>query len=613
MQAVVAHQAGRLSEAEGIYRQVLALDARYPPAMHLLGMIAGETGRTTLAIKLLREVVSLDPQSIDARNQLAILLRTEGRTTEAIHQCQRAIRLKPEDAGTHNNLGVTYLAERRFAEAAASFERAIALKRDLGIYHQHLGDALRLQSRDSEAAASYRTAVALTPNLAEVHVRLGQLALLDGDYDEANACFRRATVSEPASMQGRVQLARLFAEAGRFAEAEDGLRRAIDLDPNADDARQMLGEILQQLGRFDEAIANFEQAIALKPTRTSFYLGIASSKKFTETDRPLVKRMTALLAEGNPADQDRANLHYCLGRAGDDLADYENAMRHFDEANRIAANRLRLSGRSIDRKLHAENIDRLIASFTGDFFARHAALGSQSESAILILGMIRSGTTLVEQIASSHPEVGAAGELRFWGDRGTMIGDAAIGVLDSAAVGCLAKSYCRLLHGLVPGVRRIIDKMPTNFLLLGLIHLALPRARIIHCRRNPVDNCLSIYFTPYSRSPDYAHERKNIAFYYEQYSRLMAHWRRVLPPDRFLDVDYEDLVRDRERVTRQIIGFCGLEWNDACLQSERNARVIKTPSLWQARQPVFTSSVARWRHYEPWLGEFRRLLTHDGD
>ncbi|MEO8566567.1 MAG: sulfotransferase [Betaproteobacteria bacterium] len=322
----------------------------------------------------------------------------------------------------------------------------------------------------------------------------------------------------------------------------------------------------------------------------------------------MLERMRALLGDGRLGERDRAHLHYALGKAADDGRDHAAAMRHFEEANRIVAERLRRSGRSIDRGKHAANIDRLIATFTPDLFARHAGLGSQSELPVLIVGMIRSGTTLIEQIVSNHPEVGGGGELRFWGDRGARIGDALAGTLGANETRDLAAGYCRLLQSIAPSARRVTDKMPTNFLLLGLVHLLLPKARVIHCRRHPVDNCLSMFFTPYTRSPDFAHDRSNLVFYYEQYLRLMEHWRRVLPPDRLLEIDYEAVVGNQEHSARRIIGFCGLDWDDACLRHERNSRAIATPSLWQARQPIYRTSVARWRQYEAWLGEFGRLL-----
>jgi tetratricopeptide (TPR) repeat protein len=611
LEAARAFQAQRLRDAEALCVDVLALDPRYPTAMQLLGMIAARTGRPAMAMQLLRDVVLLDPRSIDARNELAPLLRADLHFAEAIAVGLEAVRLAPADCGSHNQLGVSYLGERRLAEAASCFERAVSLKPELAILHYNLGHARQLQGRDRDAAASLGKAIALAPDFAEAHVRLGHLAQLQGDRTEADRCFSRAIAAIPESADGRLKLARTLAEVGRPDSAERCALAAVAADATLPDAHQFHGELMQQLGRFDEAVASFGRAAALQPERTEPYFGIAFSKKLSSADETMLSSMRALLLEPELPDRDRANLNYALAKAADDGGDYAVAMQHFEEANRIAAERLRRSGRSIDRGKHRANIDRLIATFTPQLFARNQILGSNSELPVLVVGMIRSGTTLIEQIVSSHPEVGAGGELRFWGDHGTRIADVLAGELDATEAGEISAAYCRLLQAVSPAARRITDKMPTNFLLLGLVHLLFPQARVIHCRRHPVDNCLSMFFTPYTRSPDFAHDRGNLVFYYEQYLRLMTHWRQVLPPDRLLEVDYEAVVQDREQSARRIVAFCGLDWDDACLQHERNARPIATPSMWQARQPVYRSSVARWRHYEPWLGEFRRLLPVD--
>lgn len=608
LEAVHAFQAMRLREAEDLGLKILTISPGYPPALQMLGMIAGRTGRTALGIDLLRKVVRIEPQAVDARVELAELLRKDGNAEEAIAQYQEAIRLRPDDAGAYNVLGLTYLADRRLPDAVVCFERGIAIRPDVAILHHNLGMTLQLQGRPRDAETSFQRAIVLAPGLADAHARLGHLKMVQGESEQAFACFRRAIETQTSSVDGRVQLARVLMDVGQVGAAEDCLRVAITSEPNAADAHEELGNVLRQLGRFDEAVGCFERAIALQPLRTSAHLGIALSARFTPADRPLIERMEALLQDSRLEDRDRANLHYALGKARDELAEYELAMRHFEVANLIAFARLMISGRAIDRRRHADTIERLIATFTSEFLTRHAALGMNTELPILIVGMIRSGTTLVEQILSSHPKVGAGGELHYWGDRGVEVKGAASGNLDSVAANKLAGDYLRLLRAAAPGAERITDKMPTNFLLLGLIHMVLPGARIIHCRRNPLDNCLSLYFTPYPRSPDYAHDPGNIVFYYEQYARLMAHWLRVLPTDRILEVDYEELVADPERVTRQMIAFCGLDWDDSCLQHERNARAIRTPSQWQARQPMYQTSVARWRNYEPWLGEFRRLF-----
>jgi tetratricopeptide (TPR) repeat protein len=608
LEAAVAFQTQRLREAEALCIDILARDARYPPAMQLLGMVAARTGRPALAMQLLRDVVSLDGRSVDARNELAPLLRAELHFAEAIAVGLEAVRLAPGDYGSHNQLGVSYLGERRLAEAASCFERAVALKPDLAVLHYNLGHVYQLLGRDKDAGASLKKAIALAPDFAEAHVRLGHLSLLDGDRAGADRCFARAIASMPPAANARLKLARTFAEVGQPDAAARCALAAIAADSNLPDAHQFRGELMQQLGRFDEAVASFARAVALQPRRTEAYLGIAFSKKLSSADDAMLSSMRALLVEPDLPDRDRANLNYALAKAADDVGDYAVAMQYFDDANRIAGGRLRRSGRSIDRGKHRANIDRLIATFTPEFFARNQRLGSNSELPVLVVGMIRSGTTLIEQIVSSHPEVGGGGELRFWGDRGVRIGDVVADAVGADEGRDLAAGYCRLLQSIAPAARRITDKMPTNFLLLGLVHLLLPKARVIHCRRHPVDNCLSMFFTPYTRSPDFAHDRSNLVFYYEQYLRLMEHWRRVLPPDRLLEIDYEAVVQDQERSARRIIAFCGLDWDNACLRHERNARAITTPSLWQARQPVYRTSVGRWRQYEPWLGEFRPLL-----
>jgi tetratricopeptide (TPR) repeat protein len=609
LQAALAYQGQRLDDAEALCADVLALDSRYPPAIQMLAMIAARTSRQSIAIQLLRDVVSLDRQAVDARNELAALLRADHHFTEAIAIGLEAARVAPLNAGTHNNLGVCYLGERRLTDAATSFERAIALQPQVAVFHYNLGHVRQLQGLASDAIVLLRQAIALAPALAEAHARLGHALLVDGVRDDAERSFVRALELMPDTTQGRLNLARTFAELGRPEAAARCARAAVDAEPGSADAHQRQADMLQQLGRFDDAVASYARAIALQPTRSDAYLGIALSKRMTNADEAILASMRALLDAPGLAERDRANLHYALGKAADDAADYAAAIQHFDQANRIAAERLRRSGRSIDHGKLVANIDQLIAMFTPDLFAQHADLGSQSELPVFIVGMIRSGTTLIEQIVSSHPDVGGGGELRFWGDRGVRIGDVLTGALAPREARDLASSYCRLLQSIAPAARRITDKMPTNFLLLGLVRLLLPQARVIHCRRHPVDTCLSMYFTPYSRSPDFAHDRGNLVFYYEQYLRLMAHWRRVLPEDRLLEIDYEAVVERKEESARQIIEFCGLDWNEACLRPERNARALTTPSLWQARQPVYRTSIARWRRYEPWLGEFRALLS----
>jgi hypothetical protein len=286
------------------------------------------------------------------------------------------------------------------------------------------------------------------------------------------------------------------------------------------------------------------------------------------------------------------------------LGDYEGAMGHFDAANGIRSAMVRF-----DQAATASHVDRIIAHFTPAFLAAHAGLGTADPTPLLIVGMPRSGTTLVEQIVSCHPAIAAGGELMYWVPFDTKVTADALDLTPEWAHASAA-GYLGTLRSISATAARVTDKMPFNFLLVGLIHLLLPGARIIHCRRDPIDTCLSIYSIFFEGRMEFATSKANLAFYYRQYARLMEHWRAVLPPDRFIEVQYERLIDNREAETRRLIAFTGLDWDDACLVPEKNERAVRTASVWQVRRPVYSSSVERWRRYEPWLGELAGLADH---
>jgi LPS sulfotransferase NodH len=278
-------------------------------------------------------------------------------------------------------------------------------------------------------------------------------------------------------------------------------------------------------------------------------------------------------------------------------------MRHFD-----AADAVRRGSASFDSSAFSIEIDRMIARCTPEFIARASELGSNDATPILIIGMPRSGTTLVEQIVSMHPEVGAGGELHFWNQRGAEWQRAGAAEDEFPFLAKAAADYLSVLRAIAPTAARVTDKMPFNFLWAGLIHVAFPRAIIIHCRRAAIDTALSIHQTHFHPSMPFPTGGAELVAYFRGYQRLINHWRSVLPADRFIEVDYEDLTRAPEPVIRRIIAACGLAWHDACLRPESNARAVNTPSKWQARQPIYRTSVKRWRRYEPWLGPLRALV-----
>jgi tetratricopeptide (TPR) repeat protein len=531
-------------------------------------------------------------------------LLQEGKLAAAITALGQAIRLDPGDAASHGALGLALLRGHRPGEAATFLETAIVLEEGVAATHYNLAVALDRQGQKSRAIAAYRQAVELAPKLVEAHRRLGELLEAEGDAENAAQSYRRAAVYAPDTTAGRLSLAKALMLEADLREAEALLRQAIALDPDSDPLHTVLGDLLSAQGQFDEAITAYDRAIELNASRAPAHLNAVHVRKCTEADRPRLARMLSSLRDTSLPDEYRMQLHFACGKLLDDLGDYQEAMQHFEAANRLRGREVKFN-----RSAFSRHCDGLAERFTSAFFAANKDLGLDDETPLLIVGMPRSGTTLVEQILSSHPAIAAGGELPFWTRRPSSPGIANATYLTPEAAHDLSRDYLAMLRRMGPQAARVTDKAPFNFHRLGVIHLLLPNARIIHCRRHPVDTCLSMYFSDFSERIDFVSDKGDLAFAYRQYARQMEHWRAVLPPDRFIDVDYENLVADREPVTRRLVAFTGLDWHDACLEPERNERVIATMSLWQARQPVYTTSVARWRRYEPWLGELRQLLS----
>jgi Flp pilus assembly protein TadD len=543
-----------------------------------------------------------EPGPAQAVIQRAANLLRGGKYEEAIAPLQEAARLLPYNPSVLSDLGLVCLRCRRAAEAIGWFKRSLALRPNFARTHHHLATALE-QTGDEEAAlAAYRLAIALNPQLAEANNRIAALMLVKGKRREAAEAYDRASAAARGTSFGRLCRVNALMARDQTTEAEDQLRRLIAREPANSETHRLLGNLLAEEGRFDEAATSIERSIALAPRQVSGYDVLVLSRRLTEADRPLVARMLARLEAGDLTELDRMRLNFAVGKALDDLGDYGGAMRHFDAANQVRHGLSRLP-----RSLFAQRIDWLIGRFTGEFFAANRAIGRDDEIPVLVLGMPRSGTTLTERIISSHSRVGGGGELDFWNEHGPAGVEAETDQL-AAAADRLYWDYRRLLRSVAPDALRITDKMPFNFLWLGLIHLIFPSARIIHCRRNPIDTCLSIYTNQFTMRWDFASDRGDLVFYYRQYLRLMDHWRRVLPPDRLTEVEYEDVTADPEGTARRLIAFCGLDWDPACLEPEHNRDPVRTASMWQARQPIYRRSVERWRNYEPWLGELRQLL-----
>ncbi len=537
---------------------------------------------------------------------LATQFLRAGRPADAIAPLRDATLLEPSNAIIHHDLGLACLEVGRVPDAIAALQRAVASDPRYADAYFRLGIALEKQGNISRAVVAYDCATRLLPSQTEAWFRAGALVYELGHRDEAIGCFRRAAATGGKTSFGRLGKARALLIENRNQEGEQVLRETLVADPRNAMAYDLLGNLLSEFGRFDEARACFERAITIAPLLAGCYYDLVRCGPVTNNkkdDDGLLQRMEAALATPGLDAAQRLRVHLAIGKAADDLGDYALAMQHFD-----AADAVRRSAAPFDSAAFSSEVDRLIARCTPELMARASEVGSSDATPVLILGMPRSGTTLVEQIISMHPEVGAGDELHFWNGRGAAWLRAGAAGAEKPFVAKAAADYLGVLRAISPKAARVTDKMPFNFLWAGLIHLTFPRATIIHCRRVAVDTALSIHQTHFHPGLAFPTGGDELVAYFYSYQRLTDHWRRVLPADRFIEVDYEELTREPEPVIRRIIAACGLAWDDACLRPESNPRAVRTPSKWQTRQKIYRTSVARWRRYEPWLGPLRALV-----
>jgi tetratricopeptide (TPR) repeat protein len=541
------------------------------------------------------------PQQVLPLLALATRFLRAGRPAEAIAPLRDAAVVDPSNATIQHDLGLACLEVDRVPDAIGALRRAVAINPRYTDAHFRLGIALEKLGDIGGALAAYDRATQLLPSLTEAWFRAGALVYTLGHLGEAIGCFRRAASTGGRTSFGRLGKARALVIEDRNLEAEQVLREMLVADPTNAMAYDLLGSVLSELGRFGEARACFERTVAIAPLLAGSYYDLVRCRLVTSADKVLLQEMQAALATPGLELGQRLRLHLAIGKAAEDLGDYALAMHHFD-----AADAVRRGAAAFDPAAFSIVVDRLIARCTPELIARATELGSGDATPVLIIGMPRSGTTLVEQIVSMHPEVGAGGELNFWNQRGPAWSGSAAD--EDAFLAKAAADYLGVLRAIAPTAARVTDKMPFNFLWAGLIHVVFPRAIIIHCRRAAVDTALSIHQTHFHPSMPFPTGGSELVAYFHSYQRLINHWRSVLPADRFIDVDYEDLTRAPEPVIRRIIAACGVAWHDACLRPESNPRAVKTPSKWQTRQPIYGTSVARWRRYQPWLGALRALL-----
>jgi tetratricopeptide (TPR) repeat protein len=530
--------------------------------------------------------------------------RQAGDVPGALQLLQQAARLAPGQPDIQHDIGAMLLQSRQAAQALRHFDTAIALDPHHGLAHFRRGVALEMLGRPGFEAA-YEQAIAAAPGLAEAYACLASARDQAGQRKQALQLYQQAAArSQAGGVQALMYTARAALLQDRLPQAEAALRQLVAQAPKLSQARGLLANTLIARGDFTAAAAELEAALRDNPRDVSLYYNLLQTRRVTVADAPLIGRMRAALAFDVPAPA-RIRLHLALARALDQIGDYPAAQQALQSVGV-----LRQAQAGMDPAALSRHTDSSIALFTPAYLARPDHQSDASAVPILVLGLPRSGTTLTDQILSSHPDVASAGEVSFW-EQAAPAALASLQVGQGARLADTARAYVTRLQDIAPGAAHVIDKNPFNYHWSLLAHLALPNARIIHCRRNLADTALSIIMTALRPSPLFSSSHGDLLVCMRQYLRLMAHVRRVLPPSRFHEVDYEAMVHDPASQTRALLKFLGLPWDDACLAPERNVGIVRTASVWQARQPVYTSSAGRWRNYAEMLGDFVALKQNE--
>ena len=560
-------------------------------------------GRFDDAEKLAVSITNEFPKHQFCWKVLAAILGATGRKSEAVDANQTAVALSPQDAEAHYNLGITLKELGRLDEAEASYAQAIALKPDYAEFHSSLGITLKELGRVDEALASYTQAIALKPNYAKAHYNLGNMLKELGRLVEAEASYAQAIALKPDYAEFHNNLGNALKELGRLDEALTSYTQAIELKPDYAEFHKNLGNTLKELGRLDEAVASFEQAIALKPDYAEAHRNLTTMKNFDAKDEQYSKMLELYLNE-DISEEQRCHINFGLAKACEDLGNYEQAYTHYGEGNVLRKKLL-----NYDIHQDVELFEQIKSSYPKiEKNSLEPNKLSKNLVPIFIVGMPRSGTSLVEQIISSHSQVTGAGELSFAAQFGGAIvaGNAEV---NNASLLDFRHNYLNKLQAVSNGKLVVTDKMPQNFRFVGLLAAALPEARIVHVKRNPAAVCWANYKQYFkAKGIGYCYAIDDVISYHKLYENLMEFWANTLSK-RMYNLDYEKLTVNQESETRKLIEYLGLDWDENCLSPQNNMRSVSTASNVQVRKKVYRGSSEQWRKYQPFLnGAFDGLL-----
>lgn len=608
--AVQFHQRGDFLQAEQNYKQVLEKQPKNAYVLNLLGVLYSQKGEHREGEKLLKKAIKTDPGIADYHSNLGLCLQQLGKPEAAEKAFKKALQIDTKFVPPLFGLGNVSLQLKKPEQAIELFKKVITINPDYLPAYNNLGNLYRELMDYDEALKMFNRVLEIKPDFAEAWYNIGLVYLVQKQGDQAANAFRKAIRLNPGYFRAYFKLGDCYGFLLHdLALAIREYDHAVTINPHYIPAYIHKSSAYRLNGKFDLSEQVLREALEVDPSAIDAYLELVR----VNTKEADLDKMQSVLNNMELDLKQLINLHFTLGKIYEDKKDYAKAFQHFQQGNTY-----RHKIEKYDAEGYYQYIDKQIQTFTTTFIESYSGLGLDTELPVFIVGMPRSGTTLTEQILASHPAVYGAGETEnmmqvtknFWKllrEKGYQTAGMKKPCLEKHELEQVVSEYMDYFRGFETHALRVTEKMPGNYEQLGLIAILFPKARIIHCRRNPLDTCLSIYFQNFSLQHHYANQLTDLGLQYRAYLRLMEYWEKVLG-NRILTVHYEDTVQDLDKASHRLIDFVGLPWDENCLKFHATERVVKTASYWQVRQKLYSHSVGRWRNYEPWLGPLVEAL-----
>ena len=575
-------------------------------------LVHQQSGEIDNAIKCYKDAISKNPNLWQAQNNLANLALYKGEYGEAMYLYEKALELNPENPIIQNNIGNVLIGQKKFQEAKKWFSKS--LKKDPNYVEaiSNFGLCLAEENKIDEAETYFRKAIKINPSFSNAYNNLAMILKKKEKFYEAVKEYENAIKFNPNFSDAYCNLAISLMDIGKINEAETNFLQALKADPNNVHTKISYAGFLKTSGKIDQATKLYQSIISENPDiDAELYRNFAHTKTFSREDQD-IRRMELIIKKNNLDKHSKTHLCFALGKAYEDLGQIEKSFNYIKEGNAIVRKTYQYD--TNDMKKYFNNIVDIFQPDLIDKF-RNSGLGEKNH--IFILGMPRSGTSLVEQILSSHTKVCGGGEIKYVEDSITEVGKKrqstypeSVKTFSPADLAEIGSLYLNKTKQFLGSKEFLTNKLPQNFLYLGIIKLIFPKSKIIHCTRDPLDNCISLYKNYFVGHQGYAYDLEELGAYYNLYKKLMKHWHKLFP-DGFFEIHYDNLVKDQKDQTLQLLKFCQLDWEENCLAFHKTKRIVNTASSVQIRKPIYKDSLEIAKKYKDLILPLANILKEN--